>query len=164
MTRVVNPVRQVKVTDHPSTGHRYDYADSFEVQLPEPEVQPPENWVRAGMNDSSAVVEWISDRLGMSERSGHAAGRVDDGRVIRSTNDVVEIEWSVPLMRVIVVGRRIEPSGRRLTSFLYYQRPALARLVWAVVGIGHRRMARRLIASNVSRSTDATDQDFPRPR
>lgn len=155
--RLVRQVRQVDVIDRSAAGDKYDYADSFEVRLPQSEAQPPETWVRAGMADSPAVVEWIADRLGMGDGSAQSTEEIEGGRVIESNADVVQIEWSLPLMRVVVLGRRVEPSGRRLTSFLYYERPVLARVVWALVGIGHRRMARRLLASNVSGSTDGAD-------
>lgn len=161
-SRLVQRVRQIEVTDRPAAGDGYDYADSFEVRLPESEAQTPETWVRAGMGDSPAVVEWIADRLGMGDGSAQSSEEIEGGRVIVSTADVVQIEWSLPLMRVVVVGRRIGPSGRRLTSFLYFKRPVLARLVWAVVGIGHRHMARRLLASNVSSSMDGANQDSRR--
>jgi len=35
----------------------------------------------------------------------------------------------------------------------------LARLIWAVVGIGHRRMARRLITSNIFSPIEAMKRD-----
>ena len=44
------------------------------------------------------------------------------------------------------MGRRVEPSRRMVTTVLHYDRPMLARLIRAVVGVGHRRTARRLIA------------------
>lgn len=151
-------VRQVEVTERLAAGDRYDYADSFELRLPAPEAQVPEAWVRAGMADSPAVVEWVADRLGIGDGSTRSDHEIEGGQVLESTADVVQIEWSLPLMRVVVVGRRIEPSGRRLTSFLYYERPVLARLVWAAVGVGHRRMARRLLASNVPSLVDGAQQ------
>jgi hypothetical protein len=149
-SRLVAQVRQVEVTDQLATGGDYDYADAYEVRLPEPDLVTPESWVRSGMDDAPAVVEWIADRLGLGDETSTSDDEIDGGRVVESNADVVHIEWSLPLMRVVVVGRKIGPSDRRLTSFLYYKRPVLARLVWAVVGIGHRRMARRLITSTIS--------------
>lgn len=160
-SRLVKNVRQVEVTDQIATGRRYDYADAFEVHLPEPDPVTPETWVRAGMDDSPAVVEWIAARLGMGDGPARSTDQTD-GRVVESNADVVQMEWSLPLMRVVVVGRRIGPSGRRLTSVLYFERPVLARLIWAVVGIGHRRMARRLITSNIFSPTEAMKRDSQR--
>jgi hypothetical protein len=56
------------------------------------------------------------------------------------------MEQTIPLMRVVLVGRRVGTSGRRFTSLLYFTRPVPARLVWALVGIGHRWMVRRLLS------------------
>lgn len=157
-SRLVANVRQVEVDDQLAGGD-YDYADAYEVRLPEPDPETPETWVRAGMNDSPAVVEWIADRLGLGGQTSTSTDQIDGGRVVECNADMVRIEWSLPLMRVVVVGRKIGPSGRRLTSFLYYKRPVLARVVWAVVGIGHRRLARRLITSKISSPIAGVNQD-----
>jgi len=162
--RLALRVRQVEVTDRPTAGGRFDYADCFEVELPQPESQQPQTWVRAGMNDSPAVVEWIADRLGFGSESAQSPSESEDGQVIASTPDLVEIEWSLPLMRVVVIGRRIGPSGRRISSFLYFKRPFLARVVWTVVGIGHRRMARRLLLSSLESDDRTLNEGTTGPR
>lgn len=141
------PVHRVEVTDPIAAARRYDYADAFEVRLPEPDGEAPETWVLTGLDDSPAVVEWIATVvLGHGSAPSTSTDRVVDGwRVVESTSEVVHLEQSLPLMHVVVVGRRVGSSGRRLTSVLHFERPVLARLVWAVVGIGHRRMVRRLL-------------------
>ncbi|MGH3860527.1 hypothetical protein [Actinokineospora sp.] len=47
----------------------------------------------------------------------------------------------------VLVGRRVEPSRRVMTTFLYFRRPVLARLVWFFVGLGHRRTALKVITA-----------------
>jgi hypothetical protein len=45
--QLAQQVRRVEVTDLIAAARRYDYADAFEVRLPEPDPYPPETWVRA---------------------------------------------------------------------------------------------------------------------
>lgn len=143
-------VRQVEVTDPIATAQRYDYADAFELRLSEPDPYSPETWVRAGLDSTPKWVDRVAELLGMRSAPAESADRVGDFRVIDSGPDVVHLETSLPLMRVVLVGRRVEPTRRMFTSVLHYRRPVLARLIWAVVGIGHRRAARQLITSKIS--------------
>lgn len=140
--RLVRQVRRVEVTDQVATARPRpcDYADAFEVRMPEPDREAPEAWVLTGMEQVPAWVEWISWLLPDD----------DEWRVVESTSEVVRLEQSDPLMHVVLVGRRVGPFRRRLTTVLTYKRPVLARLVWAVLGVGHRRMARRVITSKSS--------------
>ncbi|ORT55621.1 hypothetical protein [Streptomyces sp. CB03238] len=142
-------VRQVPVTDPIATARRYDYADAFELLLPGPDPLSPETWVRSGLGATATWVDWVAGLLGMRGAAGEAADHVGDFRVTESGPEVVRLETSLPLMHVILVGRRVEPTRRLFTSVLHYRRPVLARLVWAVVGIGHRRAARQLVTSGM---------------
>ena len=162
--RLARQVRRVGVTDPVATGRRYDYADAFEVRLPEPDGDAPETWVLAGLDDSPAVVEWIASLLlGHGSAPSTSTDRVVDGwRVVESTSEVVHLEQSLPLMHVVVVGRGVGSSGRMLTSVLHFERPVLARLVWAVVGVGHRRMVRRLLRSTSSTAMNSGTGGFER--
>jgi len=152
-------VHRVQASDPAATGRAHDYADAFEVQLTEPDGAPPEAWVLNGLADSPAVVDWVATRvLGHgSSTPGTATERVVDGwRVVQSTSDVVQLEQSLPLMQVTVMGRNVDPSTRRLTSVLSFERPVLSRLVWAVVGVGHRGMVRRLLRNAAATASKGT--------
>lgn len=155
--RFMGQVHRVTVTDPVATARRYDYADAFEIRFPEPDGDAPETWVLAGMDDSPAVVEWIATvLLGHGSAPSTSTDRVEDGwRMVESTSEMVHLEQSLPLMHVVVVGRRVGSSGRMLTSVLQFERPVLARLVWAVVGMGHRRMVRRLLRYTSSTAMDS---------
>jgi hypothetical protein len=148
--QLARQVRRVGVTDRVATGRRYDYADAFEVRLPEPDPYPPETWVRAGLDATPGIVGRIVGLLGFSEAPASAAEHVSGFRIVESGPEVVHLETSLPLIHVVLVGRRVEPTRRRLTTILYYERPVLARLIFAIVGIGHRLAVRRVIASNVA--------------
>lgn len=139
--RLAQHVRRVGVTDPIAAARRYDYADAFEVRLPEPDPYPPETWVRAGVNATPAWIKRIA---------GHAGDGLGSARIVESDADVVVLEDSDPLMDTVLVGRRVEPTRRVLTTVLRYRRPLLARAVWAFVGILHRRTARQVITSKFS--------------
>lgn len=71
-------------------------------------------------------------------------------RIVEFGPEVLHLEASVPPMRVIMVGRKVEPTRRMLTTVLHFERPVLARLAWAIIGIGHRRTAPQVLTGNVS--------------
>jgi hypothetical protein len=67
-------------------------------------------------------------------------------------------------MHVVMVGRKVEPTRRMLTIVLHYQRPVMARLVWAVVGPVYRRAAREVITSKLPTTAGSGDADSERGR
>jgi hypothetical protein len=148
--RLVRLVRRVEVVDPiVTTAGGFDYTDAFEVQLPVPDQESPEAWVRAGMGSTPAWADWVAAALLGIREADATVDELAGGQVVESTSEVVHLEYSLPLMRVTVVGRRIAPSGRRLTTGLRFTRPWAARVVWSVVGHGHRYMARRLLAGHL---------------
>ncbi len=149
--QLAQQVHRVRVTDPIAAARRYDYADAFEVRLPEPDPYPPETWVRAGLGATPGWVEWVVGLLGLSSEPESSADHVGPFRIVESGPEVIHLEASLPLMHVVMVGRKVEPTRRMLTTVLQYKRPVLARLIWAIVGIGHRLTARQIIASKVSK-------------
>jgi hypothetical protein len=146
----VQQVHRVAVTDPIATAYPYDYADAFEVRLPEPDLHPPETWVRSGLDSTPEWMDQIASLLGLGSAPTSSEDRVDVFRVVKSDAEVVQLEASVPLMHIVIVGRRVTPTQRMLTSILHYKRPRLARLVWAVIGFGHRWAVPQVLTSKVS--------------
>jgi len=147
--RLAEQVRRVGVTDPIAAARRYDYADAFEVRLPGPDPYPPETWVRAGLEAAPGVVERIVGLLGLREAPVLSADRLSVFWVVESGPEVVHLEASVSLMHVVLVGRKVGPTRRMITTVLRYERPLLARLVWAFVGVVHRRTARQVVTGKV---------------
>ena len=83
----------------------------------------------------------------MPEPSAHI---LSGFRIVEADPEVIHLEESTPLMHTVLVGRKVGPTRRMLTTVLRYERPVLARLIWAIVGMLHRRMARQVITSKVS--------------
>ncbi|MGW7465057.1 hypothetical protein ACWGJT_10175 [Streptomyces xantholiticus] len=148
-SQLAQQVRQVEVTDPVAAAERYDYADAFELRLSEPDPHSPEAWVRAGLAGTPQWVDRVAGLLGVGSAPVESADHVEGFRVVESGPEMVRLTMSLPLMHVVLVGRRVDPDRRLFTSVLHYRRPVLARLVWAVVGIGHRRAARQLVTSMV---------------
>jgi hypothetical protein len=136
--------RRIRVTD-PIAARRYDYADAFELRLEGPDRCSPEEWVRAGVDATPA---WIKRIAGARDGIGSA-------RIVESDADVVVLKDSDALMDKVMVGRNVEPERRVLTTVLRYRRPLLASAVWKIVGILHRRTARRVVAGGLRRGIAA---------
>jgi hypothetical protein len=96
------------------------------------------------------VVKWIVGLLGLRGAPASSADHVDGFRIVESGPEVIHLEASLPLMHVVMVGRKVEPTRRMVTTVLHYERPVLARLIWAIVGVGHRRTVPQGITSKVS--------------
>lgn len=132
-------VRRVSVTEPIGVAHHFDYADAFELRLGAPDRCAPEEWVRAGVD---ATPGWIKRIAGSRDGLGSV-------RIVESDANAVVLEDSDLLMDTIMLGRNIGADRRVLTTLLHYRRPRIARVVWAVVGILHRRTARRVVAGGL---------------
>jgi hypothetical protein len=155
-------VRRIAVVDPIAKARPGDYADAFEAVLPGPDPYPPEEWVRAGLGATSGTVRAVTRFLGFG-RAAAAQGQAGPWRVVESTAHVVHLETSLSFLSVVMVGRRVEPTRRTLTTVLHYRRPTLARLVWAVIGPVHRRTARRVLTSLTSAGDRYEDADRRHP-
>jgi hypothetical protein len=141
-------VRRVRVTDPIAAARPHDYADAFELRLEEPDGLSPEEWVRAGVDATPAWIKRVA---------GHADG-LGSARIVESSAEVVVLEDSDPLMDTVMIGRNLEPQRRVLTTVLHYRRPVPARAVWALVGVLHRRTAKRLVAGGRRQGPGATSR------
>jgi hypothetical protein len=141
-------VRRVRVIDPIAVARPHDYADAFELRLAEPDGLSPEEWVRAGVDATPAWIKRVA---------GHADG-LGSARIVESNAEIVVLEDSDPLMDTVMIGRNLEPQRRVLTTVLRYRRPLLARAVWALVGVLHRRTAKRLVAGCRRQGPGATSR------
>lgn len=145
------------MTDEIAAAGSYDYADAFEVHLSAPDPLAPRTWLACGLEDSPASVRLLTTLLlGVRDDPETFPEDLTDWHVIESTADLIHVERSLPLLHVVLVGRRLGSSGRRLTTLLTYERPVLSRLLWAVIGVGHRLGVRRLICYGIPERGAAT--------
>lgn len=153
---LIRRVHRIPVTEEVAAARRFDYGDAFALRLPVPDPLPPRTWLAAGLEDSPAVTTLLTSLLlGVRDQPASAPDDLTDWRVIESTPDVIHIERSLPLLNVVLIGRRLGSSGRQLTTLLTYERPVLSRLLWTVIGVGHRLLVRRLMCHGVTAGTVA---------
>ena len=127
-----------------------DYADVFEVPLPQGDSRTAEETFRdaVGRRPSAGgdVVSWIHRnvlrfRLGPYSSPDHIIGWT----IARSDHDQLVLTARGPLMRGELTLRRQDGRRASLSTRVHYCRKPAARTVWAVVGPLHRAVAPRLM-------------------
>jgi hypothetical protein len=132
----------------------FDYADAFEIGLPDAVAGSPEELFRAALDDVPWVRRWVPIvhrhvlrfRLGPLESPVHILG----WRIQSSHAYDVYLEADGPLIRGIIVGRKVNPATVVFTTFVTYVNRAPARLAWALVGPLHRKIAPYLLERGVA--------------
>lgn len=138
--RTIDPL----VRDH----GRYDYADSFEVQLPAPDDRSAECWARAALEGSPAALRWLilfAHRRVLRFRLQLCRENVLGWRITESTEDVTMLCASGTLMAGVIIGRRPTPDATMLQTYLYFHKARTARLIWIVVRPIHQGVASYLL-------------------
>jgi hypothetical protein len=141
--------RRIDVAPDLLSGEKsYDYADAFEIDLSRTDHRSPEQVFRHALRDASWLrgLVPIVHRAVLRFRLGtqRSPDRILGWRVAFSGDEVIRLEAEGPLMRGVIVGRRTATTAV-LTTFLFYERAALARAIWTAVGPVHRRVAPYLL-------------------
>lgn len=138
--------RQVPVAKHEPLigGDRYDYADSYEIRIPASDPRTAEQFARHALEEAPWPVRTIVDvahrqilrlRLGPRPSPDHVFG----WKILRSEPDVLHLEAVSPLLgRGVIVGRRVGRTRVVITTYVFFSRPAPARVIWALVSPVHR--------------------------
>jgi hypothetical protein len=144
--RVPVPVGEPLIRSDP-----YDYADAFEIRLRESDARSAEQFARCALEEAPWLVRetvWIAHRyllrLRLEPRSSpdHLFG----WKILTSQPDVIHLEAVSPLLgRGVIVGRRPDPTRTVVTTYVFFARPTLARVLWTVAGPLHRRIAAYLL-------------------
>ena len=141
----------------------YDYADAYAIQLPQPDSRTAEEFVRCALEQAASPIRRtirIAHRYVLRVRLGPRSSRdhVFGWKIAVSTPEVVRLEAVSPLLgRAIIVGRRVDSTGMRLTTCIKFHRPTLGRAIWAVVGPLHRRIAPYLLEHTAAAGKRADD-------
>lgn len=139
------------IAENPPPGKSaYDYADAFEVTLPEGDGRTAEQIVRAGLQHAPAILRStivvvhrhvLRFQLGPVSSRNHVVG----WQIMTSEPDVFVMEASGPLIDGAIVARRIGGRTARLTTFVVFRRRTLASLMFLSVAPMHRRVAKYLM-------------------
>jgi hypothetical protein len=132
----------------PGVG-RCDYADAFEIRLPASDPRTAEGFARDALEHApwlmrAAVrVGWglLGFRLGPRTSPDHVFG----AQITARESTLVKLEVRSPLMRGVIVGRRLEPTRVVVATYVTYERPRAARPLWAALSPVHRFLAKRLM-------------------
>jgi hypothetical protein len=127
----------------------YDYADSFEIDLREPDERAPEQWMRAAIGGAHIAVKTT---VGVAwryllrfELDSRAPRQLFGMPILESTRDVAYMSAGSPLLVGHLIGRREDDTRISLTTALIYKQRRLAAAVWATAGPAHRRIAPYLL-------------------
>jgi hypothetical protein len=141
-------VTRVPVAPEPWVQDGYDYADSYELRLAEPDTHTAEQWVRAALEQAApgvrGLIRFVHGRVAKFALSTDPHS-VLGWETVSSTADAFHIETRGPALRAEIVARRTSGTTASITTFLYYRRRS-TRLLWLVVGPLHRRIAPYLLA------------------
>jgi hypothetical protein len=140
------------VAEEPLIGSdRYDYADAFEIRVREPDARSAEEFTRWALEQAPWSVRWtirivqrhlLRLRLGPLSSPDHLLG----WKILTSQPDVLHLEAVSPLLgRGAIVARRVDPTCAVVTTYLFYRRPAPARVLWKIAGPLHRRVVPYLL-------------------
>jgi Protein of unknown function (DUF2867) len=151
--------RRSSVVEEVPGQSRYEYADAFEVTLRRGDDRTAEQMVRDGLEHApprlrATIVIVHRHVLRFRLRPVSSPNHVVGWRIVSSEPEVVHLETTGPLIAGTLVARRVDATTARLTTFVHYQRP-LARVVWAVVGPLHRRVAPYLLARAAARPAES---------
>jgi hypothetical protein len=134
----------------------FDYADAFEIRLPQPDAHTAEQWVRAGLEQSPRVLRaviLVAHRgilrfsLGPLSSPAHVLG----WEIVRSEPEIIHLRASSPIMCGSIVANRVDPTTATLATYLHFNRSRSAQLIWAAVGPVHRRVAPYLMECAAAR-------------
>jgi hypothetical protein len=129
---------------------RYDYSDAFEIRVREPDPRSAEQFVRCALEQApwlvrSAVLTVQRNLLGLRLGPRPSPDHVLGWKILTSEPEVIHLEAVSPLLRGVLVGRRVDPTCVVITTYVFYTRPAPARVVWKIAGPLHRRIAAYLL-------------------
>ena len=124
---------------------RYDYADAFEIRMPEPDTRTAEELGRFALEKAPWAIRWtiwiahrylLRFRLGPRSSPEHILG----WRILASEPGLIHLEAVSPLLRGVIVGRKPDPTCSVITTYVFYKRP-VARFLMRIAGPLHRRIA-----------------------
>jgi hypothetical protein len=150
-------VERIAVAAEPLVDPGYDYADSFQARLAQPDAHTAEQWARTCLEEAAPavrrLVRFVHARVARFELSADP-GSVLGWQVLSSTHEALHLQTEGPMLRAEIVARRTSPTTSGFSTFLFYKRPA-TRLLWMGVGPLHRAVApyllRRAAAALTSR-------------
>ncbi|MEA2446432.1 MAG: hypothetical protein QOK47_69 [Actinomycetota bacterium] len=143
--------RRAVVSEEPFIGsERYDYADAFEIRTHRPQRGSAEQFARTALEQAPWPVRLairiahrylLRFRLGPASSPDHVLG----WRILTSEPDVVVLEADAPLLRAVIIARKVDPTFAVAATYVFFTRPGPARFIWKIIGPLHRIVAPYLL-------------------
>lgn len=126
------------------TLERPDYADAFRVDSPVVAGHVAEDWMRLVLERLSRPARWFvltgwTLVLGFRLRPLHGTDRLLGWQIVHNDADRLVLEQRSWLLTAHLLLCR-DRGGLTWLTFVRFERPRVARPVWAVVGVIHRRI------------------------
>ena len=146
----------------------HDYADSFEIQASEPDTRSAEELTRFALEQAPPALaamilvvhrHLLRFRLGPISSPNHILG----WNLVRREPDVVVLEAISPLLRGLIVARKVDPRRVVVTTYVFCTRRP-GRLLMTIVAPHHLRVASYLLERTAAARSagSATAQDAER--
>lgn len=142
--------RCVVADDDAGSEPGWSYADAFELWLTGQDERTAEQWARDALEQSPRLIRSIILfaqrqllRLDLGPR-GSTPDHVLGWRIVESDQDTIRLSADGPLLRGVILGRRLASEGCEIRTYLYFHRRR-AGVLWRLVGPIHRRVAPYLL-------------------
>jgi hypothetical protein len=127
-------------------GDQYDYADAFEIEPPGPDARRAEQIVRYALEQApwpmGLTIRLVHKHVLRFQLAPPGPDVISGWSILESRPDMVHLEATSPVMgRGVMLLRRPDPTRSVFTTYLFFARPKIARVLWAMTGPLHRRFA-----------------------
>jgi len=147
--RRIEPIAEPLLVDQ-----AWDYADSFEVLLDQPDDHSAQEWIQAAVgrlgDRTRRLVMFVHRRIVRFD-----FGRDDENGLLGwsplvTGHDVTAVQADGPIVRAVLVARRQGPARCTSSTYLFFHKQGQARLMWMLVRPLHLEVERRLLAGAAS--------------
>jgi hypothetical protein len=124
----------------------YDYADAFEIQPPGPDTRSAEQIVRYALEQApwpvGLTIRLVHRHVLRFQLGPPGPDRISGWKILASRPDLIHLEAISPVVgRGVMLMRRPDPTRTVFTTYLFFARPKIARVLWALTGPLHRHLA-----------------------
>lgn len=129
-----------------------DYSDLTTIATPDARGSSPEQWLRALLGEGAIgkyAARRLWRRLGLELGPSGSAEHVQGWRILDQGEDWIRIRTASSYMTAEAV-LLVRDSLVSLALLLRFDKPAVAKAVWSVVGPAHRRGVPRMLVQAVT--------------
>ena len=137
------------ITEPALNGARWDYGDTLEILLDQPDDHPAEQWLRTALDQTSGplrrAIRLVHHHVVQFDLDPDDPDNLLGWHQLVSDDEFAAIEADGSLLRAVLVARRHTPTRCTGSTYLFFHKPAAARLTWLFVRPLHLHLERRLL-------------------